>query len=229
MIETLLRLALDRGADLAGFAAFDRGELALYSLLDSTDAKRYHSAFVIAKKHDPEALDNLRGTPTEAYERDYRRLNKELYDEILFLENYLQERGIACLAVNPSQTLDRQSHRGLVSHRALAERAGIGIRGRNNLLVTQQYLSEVRLCSLLTELQVKKMPKLAWPHPCLECDNCRRACPVRAIGEKAEDYRLDLCLMHLERVKAEGISPQICGACLAACPRSNPKQQTPQA
>lgn len=220
MVETLLRLARERGADLAGWATLDRGELQLYSLLDWKQAERYHSAFVIAKRHDPEALRNLRGTPTEPYDRDYRRLNKELHDLILFFERYLSDRGIASLAVNPSETLDIEYQKGLVSHRALAERAGLGVRGRNNLLVTHRYHSGVRLCSLLTELPVKRMAQPVWPHPCVECDDCRRACPVRAIGERPEDFRLDLCLMHLDRVRYEGMSSQICGACLAACPNS---------
>ena len=224
MVETLLRLAMEKGADLAGWATLDRGELALYSLLDTDQANRFCSAFVIVKSHNPDVLKGLRGTPTEAYDQDYRRLNSELVELVQFFEIYLTGKGIACLAVNPSETLDYHSQRGLVSHRALAERAGIGMRGRNNLLVTYPYHSGVRICSLLTELHIPRISKPVWPHPCAECHDCLKACPVRAIGESPEEFRIDLCLMHLEKVSTPEISPQICGACLAACPRSTVDQ-----
>jgi epoxyqueuosine reductase QueG len=220
MIEALLRRAMEGGADLAGWAAFDRGELALYSLLDAEQAQRYHSAFVITKSHIPEVLKGLDGVPTQRYDQDYRRLNVELYDLARSLESFLKSRGIAARAVHPSETLDTRTQRGLVSHKALAERAGLGIRGRNNLLVTYPYHSGVRLCSVLTELKVPQLSRPVWPNPCADCDNCFQVCPVKAVGDTSEQYQLDLCLAHLEDVQTDAISKQICGACLAACPLS---------
>jgi len=218
VINTLLRIAEEQGADLADWAALDRGELALYSLLNQEEALRYHSALVVSKNHHPDALNNLTGTPTEAYDRDYRRLNCELYNMVHYLEGFLRARGIACLAVSPSETSDTVHQRGLISHRSLAERAGLGVRGRNNLLVTFPYRSRLRLATLLTELQIPHTPKRIWPYPCGECDQCLDVCPAGALGRLPEDFRIDLCMEHLERVKVEGLSPQICGACLAVCP-----------
>lgn len=217
MQEILPSLALERGADLAGWAALGRGELALYSLLKPSEANRYHSALVIAKRHRSKALENLRSAPTPAYDQDYRRLNQELRTITKFLESQLVRKGIACLAVDPSETLDHHTQRGLISHRALAERAGLGIRGRNNLLITHPNYPGIRLCSLLTELHVQEPAKSVWPYPCKECDNCRKSCPVQAIGDEPEDFRIDRCLAYLEKIHVEGISFQICGVCLAAC------------
>jgi len=217
MQETLLALARERGADLAGWAALNRGELSLYSLLKREEAKQYHSALVIAKRHRSEALKTLCDAPTAAYDRDYRRLNVELYEIVRAIANYLTAKGIKSKPVNPSETLDTHRQRGLVSHRALAERAGLGVRGRNNLLITSPNYPGVRLCSLLTELRVNGSSKQIWPYPCKECDNCRQACPAQAIGAKPADFRLDRCMAYLEKVEAKGISPQICGVCMAVC------------
>jgi Pyruvate/2-oxoacid:ferredoxin oxidoreductase delta subunit len=71
---------------------------------------------------------------------------------------------------------------------------------------------------MLTELTVPRLPKLVWPIPCAGCEICRKSCPAGAIGHKTEDFRLDLCLMYLDRIHKEGMSPQICGICLAVCP-----------
>lgn len=97
MLEMLLRSAMEKGADLAGWAALNRGELKLYSLLEGEDSQKYRSAFVIAKCHEPEALSDLHGIPTERYDQDYRRLNSELYNIAKYLEGQLQQGG-ACMA-----------------------------------------------------------------------------------------------------------------------------------
>jgi len=125
---------------------------------------------------------------------------------------------VNCRGIAASQTVDPTHQRGLVSHRSLAERAGLGIRGRNNLLVTVAHRSRIRLASLLTELPVPHLPQVCWPVPCSECEVCRKACPAGAIGRQTEDFRLDLCLMYLDRIHKEEYAPHICGICLAVCP-----------
>ncbi len=218
MLDHLKILAQELGADLAGWAGLDRGELALYSLMSPQQAGQYHSALVLAKAHNSAAVQDIQHLPTPAYEADYHRLNSALFEICLALEAHLRKSRIACLVVPPSQTLDAGSQRGLVSHRALAERAGLGIRGRNNLLVTVSHRAHIRLACVLTELQVPRVPKIVWPFPCVSCDQCRQACPADALGEHPEDFRLDLCLTHLEKYRHEQQSPQICGICLAVCP-----------
>lgn len=218
MMERVLKLARQSGADLAGWAAIDRGELELYSLLSPEDAKRYRSALVVAMSHQPEAFVDPPALPTEAYDQDYRRLNAELNKLVSALESFLNEEGITCRAVPSSQTLDTMHQRGLVSHRALAQRAGLGVRGRNNLLVTLPHRSHLRLASVLTKMRVPHAPEMIVPYPCVECNKCREVCPARALGENPTDFRLDLCLAHLEKIHKKPLSPQICGICQAVCP-----------
>ena len=218
MVEKALALARECGADLAGWAALDHGELQLYSLLNAREADLFRSALVVAKVHDSSVLDNPLDLPTKAYDQDYRRLNSTLAELLKGLETQLRREGIQCLAVVPSETLDGERHRGLVSHRALAQRAGLGVRGRNNLLVTPQFRSRVRLAAILTELRVPRRPELMVPYPCVRCNRCGDACPTGALGENPSDYRLDRCLAHLESIPSSEISSQICGICLAVCP-----------
>jgi epoxyqueuosine reductase QueG len=218
MVEKALALARELGADLAGWASLDRGELELYSLLKPIEADRFQSALVVAKAHDSSVLANPHALPTKAYNRDYRQLNSELGELAKEIEAHLRRDGIHCLAIMPSETLDKKRQRGMVSHRALAQRAGLGVRGRNNLLVTPLFQSRVRLASVLTDLQVPRVPELIVPYPCVQCNKCWEACPAEALGENPSDFRLDRCLAHLETIQTSEMSPQICGICLAICP-----------
>jgi len=218
MVEKMLALARDRGADLAGWAALDRGELHLYSLLNASEADHFRSALVVAKTHDASVLDNPLALPTKAYDQDYRRLNSTLDELVRGMEAQLRREGIHCLAVVASETLDTVRQRGLVSHRALAQRAGLGVRGRNNLLVTPQFRARVRLAAILTELRVPRVPEMMVPYPCVQCNRCRDACPSGALGENPADYRLDRCLARLESIQSSEMSSRICGICLAVCP-----------
>lgn len=220
MQKAIEKLAREAGADLCGWAPLAAVDLVRYTLLPELEAKLYKSAFVFAKRHTPKAIKGLKGWPTPAYDREYRSLNTELYQIALEIENKLKEREITCRAINPSETLDDQAQKGLLSHKALAERAGIGVRGRNNLLITYPSYPPVRLCSVLTSIEVKQPPMVEWAYPCDSCENCQINCPVDAIGETYENYRIDLCLDHLDRVAAKNISTQICGACLVVCPRT---------
>lgn len=223
MVGETLALARDWGADLAGWAALDRGELRLYSLLSAPEAARYRSAFVVAKAHDAAVLANPRMLPSALYDQDYRRLNSELDQLISRLEDFIKGQGVACQAVPASRTLDEVHQRGLVSHRALAQRAGLGVRGRNNLLVTVPFRSGVRLASILTEVRIPRVPEMVVPYPCVQCNKCREACPAAALGENPSDFRLDRCMGYLERVHPESLSPQTCGICLAVCSGIEPK------
>jgi epoxyqueuosine reductase QueG len=220
MQKIVEKLARDKGAALYGWAPLRAADLKKYTLLPEGETGLYKSAFVFAKQHIPQAIKGLKGWPTLAYDREYRRLNKELHRIAQAVEKYLSDQSVSCKAINPSQTLDEQTQKGLVSHKALAERAGIGVRGRNNLFITFPPYLPVRLCSVLTDIPVKKPPQVEWAYPCDTCENCLRNCPVDAIGETYEDYRIDLCLEHLDAVVSKNISAQICGACLAVCPRT---------
>ena len=218
MVEKMLALARERGADLTAWAALDHGELHLYSLLNAQAADQFRSALVVSKAHNASVLEKPLALPSRAYEQDYRRLNITLDELVKGLETLLRREGIHCVAVVASETVDAVRQRGLISHRALAQRAGLGVRGRHNLLITPQFRSGIRLAAILTELRVPRMPELMVPYPCVKCNRCREACPAGALGERATDYRLDRCLSHLEKIHSAELPPQICGICLAVCP-----------
>ena len=161
-------------------------------------------------------LNGIIDKPTLLYKWHYRQSNN-LLDKIAFqLSQYIQLKGFCALPIPASQVIDRECHLGHLSHRSLAEAAGLGWRGRNNLLVSPLYGAHVRLVSILTDYPLINDSSI--PFGCSSCHQCVSACPVGALGKSAADYQLDKCYALLKEFsKLPGIGQHICGLCVKAC------------
>jgi len=106
-----------------------------------------------------------------------------------------------------------------VSHRELGALAGLGWRGRNNLLVNPRFGAQVRYTTVLTDLPLPaRGAALDEAAGCGACHACHDACPARAIGEEPADFNLDRCAAQIRRfARSEKLSTLICGVCIRAC------------
>jgi epoxyqueuosine reductase len=72
-----------------------------------------------------------------------------------------------------------------------AHLAGLGVIGKNNLLVTPEYGTRVRLRGIFIEAELEPTGPLDF-HPCDECDvPCHKACPRDAF--RSGSFERDLC------------------------------------
>jgi epoxyqueuosine reductase QueG len=140
-----------------------------------------------------------------------------LLDRIgLKIASYLQERGHRVFPVPSSQIVDWENNLGHISHRAVAQHAGLGWRGRNNLLVNPTYGSRVRYSTVLTDLVLPYDSPL--DETCDPCMRCVKSCPGGAIGKTPEDFDLSLCIETIGQVtRPKNIGSKICGICVKAC------------
>lgn len=100
--------------------------------------------------------------------------------------------------------------------------AGLGIIGRNNLLVTQQFGPRVRLRAIISEAPLESDPRPDWD-PCRDCPGpCLTHCPVNALTPKyTRDKCLDYCLKTLRTIPDISSAAQLwCEECVLACPIS---------
>jgi len=161
-------------------------------------------------------LDGIEDCPTRTYQYHYRQVNL-LLDRIgLLLLTYIQERGHRVFSVPSSQIVDWENNLGHISHRAVAAHAGLGWRGRNNLLVNPAYGARVRYSTVITDLGLPYDSPL--DEDCGSCRRCVSACPGGAIGETPADFDLTRCLETIGLVtRTKNIGSKICGICVKAC------------
>jgi epoxyqueuosine reductase QueG len=128
----------------------------------------------------------------------------------------IQDLGYQAMAIPASQIVDWKNQKGHLSHKHVAQAAGLGWIGRNNLLVNEQFGSRIRLVTILTDLP------LAIDSPsskdCGSCRDCLSVCPAGAISERQVDFDHLRCYEQLRTfAKTLHFSHNICGVCVKAC------------
>jgi len=176
-------------------------------------------AVVIAYPLLAGALETVIDQPTHIYFHHYRQVNLFLDRAALEAAGFLEANGFRGLPVAASQTLDAEDLTAHLSHRHLGFMAGLGWRGRNNLLVNEQYGSRFRLAAVLTDAPLP-VGSPREDELCGNCNLCARACPAGAIGSTAEAFQLEKCHALLSEFrKIQRLGQRVCGVCQRACIR----------
>jgi epoxyqueuosine reductase QueG len=102
-----------------------------------------------------------------------------------------------------------------ISHRLVAEHAGLGWRGKNELLITKERGPAVRFTSIIIDLPLIQGCKLE--NKCGNCTACLDVCPFLKNKENLEDYR-ENCRKYIILL---GLSHDVCGKCIKACFRES--------
>ncbi len=174
-------------------------------------------AVVIALRVSRAVLSTLEDGPNLLYFHHYRQINAQLDHAATKISAEIERRGCSALPIPASQIVDWEKMTGQVSHKAMARLAGLGWQGRNNLLVTPQLGSQVRLATILTDFPLT--PDHPLEADCGSCRRCVAVCPARAIGETPAAFDLPACYEKLNEFrKTRHIQQHICGVCVKACP-----------
>ena len=184
-------------------------------LLPENLRSRFPSAVVYAFPLSTAALDLLSGGPDLLYLHHYRQVNYLLDRVGILLSAVLQQNGFSGLPVPASQVIDWKEQKGLLSLRRLAASAGLGWIGRNNLLVTPEFGSRMRLAAVLTDAAFPAVKPA--PFGCGNCVRCLARCPAGAIAKEPAGFNRPACHKFIADIcRRRNIGQSICGLCL--CP-----------
>ncbi|MEO0115359.1 MAG: hypothetical protein ABIK93_07765 [candidate division WOR-3 bacterium] len=218
--DQLEKLILDSGADLLGVADLT-GVKTEDFLLDSKFLTKFQFAISIAKKLSHAILEEIVDHPTKLYFHHYRTINMFLDQLAIKVTSAIEQAGYLALPIPASQIVDWQNQKAHLSHKRIAEAAGLGWIGRNNLLVTPEYGAQVRLVTILTNMPIPFSNfefRISNFEGCGDCYECVAVCPAQAIKERKEDFDHIKCFEKLKEFQKMGYSSQyICGICVKAC------------
>lgn len=115
-----------------------------------------------------------------------------------------------------------------------AARAGLGIIGKNGLLIHPQYGSYLFLGEIVTDLELNK--KDLPIESCINCGRCQSSCPTQARKEPV--FKQEQCLSYLTQSKREPPAEMVekiqengliwgCDVCQDCCPLNQNLPETP--
>ncbi len=104
----------------------------------------------------------------------------------------------------------------VVSHRAIAELAGLGWRGKNQLIIHEKFSCAIRFASILFTIPLVHNHQIE--SKCGNCNACEVACSFIKHRDTLPEYR-ENCRLYILSLMKKGIKYDICGKCIKACYR----------
>jgi len=219
--DKIIETAVACGASLAGIAPFRAVGNSLlrgsYGMDVRPDTMR--SVLVIALEHDDAhpSLDWYTGRGGTPGNRILIRIARDL-------ETVLRQKFAIV-----SRSLPYHVEKGGIFLKEAASEAGLGVIGRNNLLITPRFGPRVRLRALLLDQALVPTPSNRF-EPCDSCKApCLEACPRHAFRDRR--YDASACHVQMKADEAHGhiaeegrhasssaICTRYCRACELACP-----------
>lgn len=183
--------------------------------------ERFDKAICLGVRLSDAVFEEISDAPTKLYYYHYKTANVFL-DQLTFrVSNILQDAGCYAMPIPASQIISWRKKKVHLSHKRLAELAGLGWVGRNNLIVNEKLGSRFRLASILTDMDIKADKPIE--NKCGSCVACISTCPAGAIKEDPTKFDHNACSEKLKEFHRRRLVGQyICGVCVKACKPLSP-------
>lgn len=212
--KDLERLSKKEGVDLFGVA--DVEAIKEDFLISPELSKKINKAVCLGLGLSRAVLQDVVDAPTRLYFHHYRTVNAALDQISLRVSRFIEHKGYLAIPIPASQIVDWQNQKAHLSHKKIAQLAGIGWIGRNNLLVSKKLGSQFRLATILTDMPLKTAQ--AAKQGCGNCRLCVEICPAQAIKENPAEFDHLKCFEKLKEFQKKRLVDQyICGLCVRAC------------
>lgn len=193
--DDIRKICLEEGANDVGFVEIDRKELGHVREEVLRLYPKTKTIISICKRMNPE---NIQSISRPLANNEFHKTNDELSTISREIVQRLNKMGIRALYCHPGFPMDQYMLSGKlweISHKPIAEQAGIGRTGINRNILHPKYGSFILLDSILIDSEVDKYDQPLDYNPCVSCQLCVSVCPVGAIHpDKPFDF--NACMTH---------------------------------
>jgi epoxyqueuosine reductase QueG len=145
----------------------------------------------------------------EKKEKSYHFADSILLDQCHQIKSFLAKKGFKAKIIPYKPGLYLKDAAAL---------AGIGPIGKNNLLITKTFGSQVRLRALVTKAELSYGTPIHESIYCGNCNICLDSCPAGALegGKYNKDLCHNYCLENLQKLSENTVI--WCNKCIESCP-----------
>lgn len=211
----------EENVTLHGFADLREYKNQIYSDF----LKKYDYAITIGVNIPDDIVEDLNSDDGRfRYMDAYNGVNALLNDVAENIVEIIKDDGYDAVNVNSSKPLPGANFAGDISHKLVANLAGMGWIGKSALLINPYYGPRVRWATILTDADLPVVNK-RMKSRCNTCRLCVVNCPANSFDDvefdenipRDERYDAQACSDFLARRGEEGF-PRMCGFCVKVCP-----------
>lgn len=194
-VDFIRGLFLEAGADDCGIvAASDPAATAQAHLIEALLPGTRTLVSFVCRMNRTTVRTTVRSVVNEEFHQTYDQVNDVARDVVRRLE----DRGIRAInpaAAFPMEAQNFPTNMQTISHKPLAEAAGMGRMGLHRNVIHPKFGSFILLGTVLIENPVTQTSTPLDYSPCLDCRLCVAACPVEAIGADGT-FNFSACYTH---------------------------------
>jgi epoxyqueuosine reductase len=221
MNSDLIKTAvLECGADLCGIAPLERFEGAPTGFHPKDIYEECESVVVFAKRLPTGSLFSKSCVP-------YTYANSLITQEVdlltMVVSRKLGDLGFCCVPIpsdDPSEYWEaRRSYaRGILSLRHAGYAAGLGVLGRNTLLINERFGNMIQLGALLVDARLEGDSLANYTTCAPNCNRCIQSCPQSALDGTSVNQALCRPLSNYRNER--GFILKKCNLCRKVCPHA---------
>ncbi len=218
--QEIRQMSLKWGADLVGFAASEQFDRFPAENRPTYTLSSAQTVIVLGLQMVDPLLDLwLHAPPTTGAGR--YSTGRAFEDEILRAVCYrlalaMFKRRIEA-KVLPYGPIQEKEHNGFIYLKDAGVLAGLGVIGKNNLLITPDFGPRIRLRAIAISEKLPPSQMMTDNPWCANCDRCIQACPVNAL--QGGKYNKELCLTSPDHKRPLSPGAELwCTRCSCVCP-----------
>ncbi len=218
--KNLKRILHNMGADLCGIATEERFKNAPKGFRPKNIYEGCKSVIVFAKRVPGSSLDISSCVP-------YTHINNVLTQEVdklgVMIAIKLEDMNIKAIPIpsdDPYEYWESENSygRAILSMRHAGYLAGLGVLGKNTLLINEEYGNMIQIGAVLVDIELKGDP-LVGDELCPDnCSICIDSCPQKALDGKTVNQKLCRPLSNYQNEK--GYILKKCNICRRVCPKN---------